>query len=79
MVRERVATLVTEAGVRATPEALRTWMGATADLALADCLTVLPPDAPTPQHVAHLTNLSVIESEMRKRTGPYRRGPAFGR
>jgi hypothetical protein len=67
MVRDHVAALVTEAGVRATPEHLREWIGATADLALADCLTILPPDAPAPERVAYLTNLTVIDSEMRLR------------
>ncbi|MCL2316521.1 MAG: AAA family ATPase [Actinomycetia bacterium] len=65
--REQVATLVTETGVRATPDQLRAFIDATANLALTDCLSVLPPGAPTPEHVAHLTSLSVIAAETRLR------------
>ena len=66
-IREQVATLVTEVGVRATPDELRRFIDVTADLALADCLSILPPGAATPEHVAHLTSLDVIAAETRLR------------
>jgi hypothetical protein len=64
---EQVAALVASAGVRATPGRLRRFIAATADLAIADCLSVLPVGAPAPEHVAHLTSLTVIASETRLR------------
>lgn len=68
-VQEQVARLVTEAGVRANPEELREFIAITTRLGVDECLSVLPPDAPRPEHVAHLTTLRVIaiETELRDR------------
>ena len=62
-VQEQVARIVTEAGVRATPDELREFIGITTRLAADDCLSILPPDAPRPEHVAHLTTLHVVAVE----------------
>jgi hypothetical protein len=68
-IQEQVTRLVTGAGVRATPAELREFVRITTKLAADDCLSVLPPGAPTPEHVAHLTSLHVIavETELRDR------------
>ncbi|MFT4220180.1 MAG: MobF family relaxase [Microbacterium sp.] len=68
-VQEQVARIVTEAGVRATPDELREFIGITTRLAADDCLSILPPGAPTHEHVAHLTTLHVVavETELRDR------------
>jgi len=68
-VREQVTRLVTEAGVRAEPADLRLFIQIATELAVTDCLSVLPPDAPKPEHVAHLTSLRVIaaDTELRDR------------
>ncbi|WP_448073585.1 AAA family ATPase [Georgenia yuyongxinii] len=62
-VQEHVTRLITEAGVRATPQALVNLITITTRLALADCLSVLPPGAAAPEHVPHLTNLHVIAAD----------------
>ncbi|MFT4234623.1 MAG: MobF family relaxase, partial [Microbacterium sp.] len=62
-VQEQVARIVTEAGVRATPDELREFVTLTTRLAADDCLSILPPDAPRPEHVAHLTTLHVVAVE----------------
>lgn len=66
-VQEQVARIVTEAGVRATPDELREFITITTRLAADDCLSILPPGTPTPEHVAHLTMLRVVavETELR--------------
>lgn len=68
-IQEQVTRLTTEAGVRATSAELREFVRITTQLAAQDCLSVLPPDAPTPEHVAHLTSLHVVavETELRDR------------
>ena len=66
-IREHVAALVTETGVRATADELRQFINQTANLALAGCVSVLPPGLPHPEHVAHLTNARVIAAEARLR------------
>ena len=66
-VQEQVARIVTEAGVRATPDELREFIGITTRLAADDCLSILPPGAPTPEHVAHLTTLHVVAVETKLR------------
>ncbi len=68
-VQEQVARIVTEAGVRAAPDELREFITITTRLAADDCLSILPPDAPRPEHVAHLTTLHVVavETELRDR------------
>ena len=68
-VQEQVARIVTEVGVRAVPDELRDFITITTRLAADDCLSILPPDAPRPEHVAHLTTLHVVavETELRDR------------
>lgn len=66
-VAEKVTRIVTEHGVRATPAELRDLVSLATDLAVGDCLSVLPPGTAQPEHVAHLTNLQVIAAEMRLR------------
>jgi len=62
-IREHVAALVAETGVRATGEELRRFIDQAATLALAGCVSVLPAGLPHPEHVAHLTNARVIAAE----------------
>jgi hypothetical protein len=62
-IQEHVTRILTEAGVRATPEALRDLVAVTTRLAVEDCLSVLPPDSVQPEHVAHLTTLQVVAVE----------------
>ncbi|WP_460784662.1 MobF family relaxase [Microbacterium tumbae] len=65
--REHVTRITTEHGVQATPEQLREFVQLATQLAASDCLSVLPPGAPTPEHVAHLTSLRVVAVEMELR------------
>ncbi|WP_282825810.1 MobF family relaxase [Gulosibacter sediminis] len=65
--REHVTRLTTEYGVQATPEELREFVQLATQLAVSDCLSVLPPGAPTPEHVAHLTSLRVVTAETKLR------------
>ncbi|MCC4250194.1 MULTISPECIES: MobF family relaxase [Microbacterium] len=62
-VQEHVTRIINEAGVRATPEALRELVALTTRLAVEDCLSVLPPGTVQPDHVAHLTTLHVVAVE----------------
>lgn len=62
-VAEHVTRITTEAGVRATPAELREFIALATGLATDDCLSVLPPGAATPEHVAHLTSLTVVAAE----------------
>ena len=62
-VQEHVTRITTEAGVQATPAELREFIALATELAVSDCFSILPPDAPTPEHVAHLTSLSVVAAE----------------
>ena len=66
-VQEHVTRIITEAGVGAEPAALRDLIAITTQLATDDCLSVLPPGAVQPDHVAHLTSLHVVavETELR--------------
>lgn len=66
-VAEQVTRLVTEYGVRAAPAELRILVALATDLAVGDCMSVLPPGSARPEHVAHLTSLQVIAAEMRLR------------
>ena len=66
-VAEHVTRIVTENGVRATPAELRELVALATDLALGDCVSVLPPGTAQPEHVAHLTSLQVIAAETRLR------------
>ncbi|MEV8023281.1 AAA family ATPase [Microbacterium sp. NPDC080220] len=79
-VQEQVARIVTEAGVRATREELRAFISITTRLAADDCLSILPPDAPRLDHVAHLTTLHVVavETELRDRLAARATRPAHG-
>lgn len=62
-IQEQITRIITEAGVRAEAKALRELIMLTTRLATDDCLSVLAPDGPHPEHVAHLTNLHVISCE----------------
>ncbi|MGO1628684.1 MAG: MobF family relaxase, partial [Microbacterium sp.] len=62
-VQEHVTRITTEAGVQAAPAQLREFIAAATDLATSDCFSILPPGAPTPEHVAHLTSLGVVAAE----------------
>lgn len=77
-VQEQVARIVTEAGVRATREELREFITITTRLAADDCLSILPPDAPRPEHVAHLTTVHVlaVETELHDRLAARATQPA---
>lgn len=66
-VAEQVTRIVTEHGVRAAPVELRDLVELATDLAVEDCLSVLPPRAAQPEHVAHLTSLDVVAAEARLR------------
>lgn len=66
-IQEHVSHLVTEAGVRAEPPPLREFIVLATQLAEETCLSVLPPDGPHPEHVAHLTSVQVIAVETRLR------------
>ncbi|WP_248305762.1 MobF family relaxase [Agromyces sp. H66] len=66
-IQEHVSHLVTEAGVRAEPPPLREFIMIATRLAEENCLSVLPPDAPHPEHIAHLTSVHVIATETRLR------------
>ena len=63
-VAEHVTRIVTEYGVRAEPAQLRDLVELATGLAVGDCLSVLPPGAARPEHVAHLTSLQVVAAEM---------------
>jgi len=79
-VQEHVTRIITEAGVRATPEALRDMVAITTGLAVEDCLSVLPSGMVQPDHVAHLTSLHVVavETNLRDRLAA-RATPGAGR
>ena len=61
--QEHVTRIITDAGVRATPEELREFITLATGLAVDDCFSILPPGPPTPEHVAHLTSLGVVAAE----------------
>lgn len=60
---EHVTRITTEQGVQANPAELREFVVLATGLATDDCLSVLPPGAATPAHVAHLTSLTVVAAE----------------
>lgn len=62
-VQEHVTRITTEHGVQATPTELREFVTMATQLAVSDCFSVVPPDAATPEHVAHLTSLTVVAAE----------------
>ena len=75
-VQEHVTRITTAHGVQATPEQLREFVVITTRLAMEDCFSVLPPGAPAPDHVAHLSSLRVIEAETKLRDLLQARVPA---
>lgn len=62
-VQEHATRIITEARVRATGAELRELIAVATLLALEDCFSILPPGAATPEHVAHLTSLRVVQAE----------------
>lgn len=64
---EQVARVVNESGVRAAPADLREFIELATALAASDCFSILPPEAPMPEHVAHWTSLPVVADETRLR------------
>lgn len=62
-VTEHATRITTEHGVQATPAEIRDFITVASRLALEDCFTILPPDAPRPEHVAHLTSVRVMQAE----------------
>ena len=62
-VQEYATRIITEAGVRATGAELRELIAVATRLAFEDCFSILQPDAATPEHVAHLTSLRVMQAE----------------
>ena len=62
-IREHVTRITIEYGVQATPAELREFITLATGLATEDCLSVLPPGAATPEHVAYLTSVQVVAAE----------------
>ena len=62
-VQEHATRIMTEYGVQATPAEIREFVRIATSLAMEDCFSILPPGAPTPEHVAHLTSLRVVQAE----------------
>ena len=61
--REHVTRITTEHGVQAAPRELRDFVQLSTQLAAENCFSVLPPDAPKLEHVAHLTSLRMVAAE----------------
>ncbi len=66
-IREHVTLIITEAGVRAERGELRDLIAMTTGLAADDCLSLLPPGAAHPEHVAHLTSVRVVAADTQLR------------
>ena len=62
-VQEHVTRIMTEYGVQAAPAEIREFVQIATALAMEDCFSILPPGAPAPEHVAHLTSLRVVQAE----------------
>ncbi len=62
-VQEHATRIMTEYGVRAAPQEIRDFITVATRLALEHCFSILPPDAPHPRHVAHLTSVRVLHAE----------------
>jgi len=62
-VTEHALRIMTEYGVCATPEEVREFVQLATVLALEDCFSILSPDAPRLEHVAHLTSVRVMQAE----------------
>ncbi|WP_193084330.1 MobF family relaxase [Brevibacterium aurantiacum] len=63
MVQEHATRIMTEYGVHAAPAEIREFVRIATALAMEDCFSTLSPGAPTPEHVAHLTSLRVVQAE----------------
>ncbi|MCQ9367850.1 AAA family ATPase [Brevibacterium sp. 91QC2O2] len=62
-VQGHATRVMTDYGVHATPAEIREFVSIATGLVLEDCLSILPPGAPTPEHVAHLTSVRVVQAE----------------
>ncbi|WP_240739883.1 MobF family relaxase [Leucobacter triazinivorans] len=62
-VQEHATRIMTEYGVQSAPAEIREFVSIATALAMEDCFSILPPGAPTPEHVAHLTSLRVVQAE----------------
>lgn len=62
-VQEHATRIMTEYGVQAAPAEIREFVQIATSLAMEDCFSILPPGAPAPEHVAHLTSLRVVQAE----------------
>ncbi|MGO1265565.1 MAG: MobF family relaxase [Microbacterium gubbeenense] len=62
-VTEHAARIMTQYGVQASPAEIREFITAASRLALEDCFSILPPDKPALEHVAHLTSVRVMQAE----------------
>ncbi|MBW1637823.1 AAA family ATPase [Microbacterium resistens] len=62
-VQEHATRIMTEYGVQAAPAEIRDFVQVATALAMEDCFSILPPGAPAPEHVAHLTSLRVVQAE----------------
>ena len=62
-VQEHATRIMTEYGAQAAPAEIREFVNIAASLAMEDCFSILPPGAPAPEHVAHLTSLRVVQAE----------------
>ena len=62
-VTEHATRIMTEYGIRATPAEIRDFITVVSRLALEDCFTILPPDTPRPEYVAHWTSVRVMQAE----------------
>ena len=62
-VQEHATRIMTEYGVQAAPDEIGEFVSIATALALEDCFSLLPPGAPAPEHVAHLTSLRVVQAE----------------
>ena len=62
-VQEHATRIMTEYGVQAAPAEVREFVRIATVLAMEDCFSILPPGAPAPEHVAHLTRLRVVQAE----------------
>ncbi|WP_448235839.1 MobF family relaxase [Microbacterium paulum] len=62
-VQEHATRIMTEYGVQAAPAEIRDFVRVATSLAVEDCFSILPPGAPAPEHVAHLTSLRVVQAE----------------
>ncbi|WP_246132584.1 MobF family relaxase [Microbacterium mitrae] len=62
-VQEHATRIMTEYGVQAAPAEIREFVSIATALAMEGCFSILPPGVPTPEHVAHLTSLRVVQAE----------------